>query len=153
VNTLTEQQKNLAKCLWGVVDFCIEHRGKNCLQSDREKIFRYVACCYFTGRLCASWEQGKIIAVVFYWHDFRERIESKYAEGRNQFEWKPMPAGDALFVGEVLGNRKAVAQMYQAAIEKYPNLITVPIYTMRRGKLIQIYGKQLERFMFRKERI
>jgi hypothetical protein len=148
MNALTDQQKNLAKCLWGVVDFCMAHRGRVWPEGcERGKLFRYVAFCYHVGKLCVSWEEGKIVAVVFYWVDWKERIEAKYAEGMEQFEWAHVHKGDALFVAEVFGSRKAVARMYAAAVEKFPHIVALPLYTYRNKKLVQISHEQIERFL------
>ena len=153
MNTLTEQQQKLAQSLWAIVDFIEAHRNKQCSLWDcnRGKLFRFAAFCYYTGKLCVSWEEGKITAVVFYWPDWKEHIEAKDAEGMSQFEWTQVHEGDAIFVSDVFGERKAIARMYQAWLEKFPHLITVPIYSYRKGKLTCLYGKVFERFMFGKE--
>jgi hypothetical protein len=148
MNTLTEQQQSLVRVFWKIVDFIEAHRGKECLQDcDRTKLFRYVAHSYFTGKLCVSWEEGKIVAVAFYWPDFKENIEACFVENLSQFKWQPTHKGDALFVGNVIGNRKAIARMWAATIERFPHMITTPIFTYRKKKLVQITNEQLERFL------
>jgi hypothetical protein len=150
--TLSDQQQKLSAHLWAVVDFCMAHKGARCMQwaNDRSLLFRYVADCYFTGKLGVSWQDNKLNAVVFYWPDFKERIEAKYENMNPQFEWGPCHKGDALFVADVIGDRKAVAMMYQSAIERFPNMLTLLIMTYRKDKLICLYGRALERFLFRK---
>ena len=153
MNATTNQQTQLSTLLWAVVDFCQNRGSKNTSihGMERQQLFRYVSFCYFAGKLACSWENNQLEAVVFYWPDFRERIESNYEEGRSQFAWEKVRKGDSMFIADVIGSRKSVAKGYQALIEKFPHVISVPMFTYRHGKLVQLYGKQLERFLFGKE--
>jgi hypothetical protein len=146
--TLTEQQEKLATHLWGVTRFCVAHKGKALpwLKDDINLLFRYVASCFYHGKLNIVCEDGVIKAVVFAWCDWRERIEAKAAENKPQFDWSSNGRGDSLFVADVVGSRESVGKLYQATIDKYPQLVAVPWFTYRRGVLVQIPRAKLERF-------
>ena len=150
MNALVNQCQALASDLWMIVNFCLANRGP-CFEQwkdDPERMFRYVSFCNFTGRLNVSWDHGRIQAVVFAWSDFKEHIEARHAEGMAQFEWTHAHRGDSLFVAEVIGSREAVAKMWQQMVEKYPHMMTVPIYTYRRDKLVCLSPKLRERFLY-----
>lgn len=146
--TLTENQLKLGKDLYAITDWLMEKKGSLMAWADtRERMFRYVAFCFFSGKFAIKWDTGKIEAVVFYWTDHKERIEAKAEENVCQFEWLPSHRGDALFVGDVVGNVKAVGALLQLSYEKFPHLITVPIYTYRKGKLVTLRRSTLERIL------
>jgi len=147
--TLTEHQQQLATHLWAIVHFIEAHKGK-CMpwakNNDRTLLFRFVADCFYFGKLNIAYKSDAIEAIVFAWPDFKERIEAKDAEGQPQFEWGQPHKGDALFIADVFGSRSAVAKLYRSVIEKYPNLMGVPWFTYRRETLIEISRRELERF-------
>ena len=146
--TITTEQLNLAERLWQITDWCLNRRNQQCpLEGTREAMFRYVGLCYLTGRMCIAWtEHGDIEAVAFCWADWKEHIELKHAQKRQQFEtW--VKRGDSLFVAEVVGSSKGIGRLYQHAVQAYPHLLTIPIYTYRRGELVQLTNKEIERFI------
>lgn len=145
---MTTQDQALGSLLWKFTDWIMANKGKNCLQlATRENLFRYVALCWLTGRLNVSTDdQNRITAVVFSWTDWREHIELKAAEGRQQFE-SHTHKGDAIFVAEVIGSRSGVSRIYQGAIERFPHLSVTPIFTYRKNKLVQLTWNEIERFM------
>lgn len=124
---------------------------RKCLLDSYQKVFNYVAFCHFTGKMSVSWKDGQIEAVAFHWPDFAELIEMKDAEGRQQFEFAKAHRGDALFVGECIGSRKGIANIYNAMIARFPNLVSVPFYTYRHGKCVKLSPDTLQRFIFPKE--
>src|SRR5258708_39336410 len=105
---ITAQQIAFASHLWDVTNFCYANRGSRCLRGDLQKMFRYVAFCHLTGKIAVSQSNGQIDAVVFYWADWREHLESRIERGLSVFEWRESHPGDCLFVGDVVGNRQAV---------------------------------------------
>lgn len=109
-------------------------------------LFRYVAHCFYHGKLNVVFTDKEVLAVAFYWPDFQERIEAKFAEGLPQFEWLPCHKGDSLFIADVLGNREAIARLYRVTMERFPHLMSVPFFTYRGGKLVQLDRWRLERF-------
>ena len=142
------QPTQLAAQINGIVDFCLK-RGKRTAvgKLDREAAFRYVAFCMLTGKLAFSYENNQIEAVAFYWAGHREHIEAKFAEDLPQFEWTMPKHGDCLFLGDCIGSREGIARIYQSVIEKFPNMITVPILTYRRGNLVCLTNGIIERFI------
>ena len=144
---LLEQQK-LGEWLWTLTDWILAHRGKSCLPlATRDTLFRYVAHAWLNGRLAvARDDKGGIEAVGFNWIDFREHIEMKAAEGRQQYFWEENHSGDAWFVAEVIGSRHGVSKLYQASIAKWPHLLNVPMMTYRKGKLVEIPKARLQQF-------
>jgi hypothetical protein len=97
--------------------------------------------------MSVSIKDGIPQAVVFHWPDYLERIEAKAEYGHQQFEFTKTHPGDSLFIGEVIGNREALAGIFKAQIEQTPLLAAVPKYTIRRGKLVRLNTRLLERFM------
>lgn len=142
------QPIQLAAQLWAIVDFCMNHRKAGVLWDwPREKVFRFVAFCSLTGKIAYSVENNQLEAVVFYWTDHIEHVEAKHAEKRPQFEWATPKRGDCLFLGDCIGNQKAIGRIYQSVIERFPNMITVPILTYRREKLVTLNKPLIERFI------
>jgi hypothetical protein len=146
--TPTEQQ-NLGVWLWTLTDWILAHKGRNCLRlATRENLFRYVAFAHLHGRIAVARDaQGQIEAVMFYWCDFKERIEAKAENGVNQFEWTANHPGDALFVAEIIGSHEGVARIIRTAFEKWPHLMTLPIYSFRRGKLVLLSMAKINHFI------
>lgn len=148
MNVIQTSQMAKAMFLWEVVDFCLANQGMAMpWVKDRQQLFRYVASCEATGKLNVVVEDG-IKAVAFMWADFKERIEANAAYNKPQFEWGQSHKGDSLFIADVLGERKYVAQGFNLLIAKFPHLVTVPFYTYRSGKLVQLSMRKLERFVF-----
>ena len=147
------EQAALSSYLWKLTDWCLAHRSKHVLQGSRDVVFRYVAFCHLVGKMAVKINPvtKEIEACAFYWSDFKERIEAKAENNMQQFEWAKTHQGDALFVAECIGSRKAIAAIYASAIENFPNLITVPIFTFRKGKLVELSKADIERFI--KERL
>lgn len=145
--TLTESQQKLATHLLAITDFCLANKGKAMpWASDKSLLFRYVADCFYHGKINIAFHEDKIEAVVFGWPDFREHIEAKAAEDMPQFEWGTPHRGDSMFIADVFGKREAVARLYRGVVDKYPQLMAVPWFTFRRTVLVKISRKQLERF-------
>lgn len=151
--TSKQHQESIAKIIWAIVDFCMARIGNSSLKGmNRELIFRFVAFCYVDGRICFIWENGEIKSVAFYWLDWKEHIEMKAHEKRPQFNWTKAGKGDCLFLADVFGSRKYLAKLYQEGVEKYPQILTMTVYTFRHGKLDCLYGQAIERFLFRNKK-
>ena len=146
MNILEEQKA--AAWLQYLTEWIMENRGRLLPEATRETMFRYVAYAWLNGRIAVYRDEpnGVIRAVVFYWLDWREHIEHKDALGLQQFEYRPNHKGDCLFIGEVIGNRHAIARMYQDVINRWPYLVNTPFLTYRRGKLVEIPKKRLNQF-------
>jgi len=145
--TLTEQQERLATHLWAVTNFCLAHKGKAMpWATDINLLFRYVADNHYHGKLNVVYRPDAIEAVAFAWPDFAERIEAKFAESKPQFEWGPTHCGDALFIADVFGTREAVSRLYEGMMQRFPNLMAVPFYTYRKGRLVKLNRVHIERF-------
>ena len=145
---LTADQQKLATHLWAVTDFCLAHKGKAMpWANDRSLLFRYVADSFYYGKLNLAFRNDKIEAVVFAWADFKEHIEAKFAEDKPQFTWGKSHPGDALFIADTIGKHEAVARIYCNTIERFPNLMAVPFFTYRHGKLIEMNKARLEKFV------
>jgi hypothetical protein len=130
-----------------ITDFCLVNRGQiMAWASTRDKMFRFVAFCVLTGKIAVAWDNNNVKAVFFYWMDYIEHIEMKAEQHRPQFEWNTVRKGDALFVGDVIGSRHFVSQIINASLAEWPILLTTPVYTLRRGKLVKISMKVLHRF-------
>jgi len=145
----TKQQQQLADYLRRVTDFFMARKGRHCLPTiTAEKAFRYLAFCHLTGRLNVRCRpNGAVDCIVICWPDFKERIEAKHAEGMSQFEWGKVRPGDCIFLAEVVGSRSGVKALYQGLVEAFPNLLRMPVYTYRRGKLVQLTQPAIERFV------
>lgn len=147
MNLAPQTQEQQAEMLHGITHFIWLHRGKAMAWADTyERLFRYVAFCFLSGKLTVNFENGEPVGCVFHWADWTEYIEAKAAEGRPQFEWIPPHKGDALFVGDCIGTRHSIGRIYHDSIAKWPNLMITPIYTLRKGKLVRISHKILNRF-------
>lgn len=143
----TEVDDALAMMLWKVTHFCLAHRSSKVFTGmNHQRIFRYIAFCHFTKRLSAVICNGMVQAIAISWPAWREHLELNHAEGRNQFEWKPIGNGDCLFLAEVIGDRKSLTKLWANTIETAPSLLCVPLFTCRRGKLVQLKLDKLERF-------
>lgn len=146
--TTTEQQVKLAAHLWAITDFCMKDRKAGVLWDwTRDKVFRFVAFCFYTGRLAVAFEGAKIECVAFYWLDFIEIIEARHERNQPQFQWGKCHGGDCLFLGDVIGNRVSVGKIYQGVIEKWPHVVMLPIMTYRKGALVRVNIKTLNRFL------
>ena len=144
----TIQQQQLAAHIRLITDFFMARKGRHCLPSITvDRAFRYLAFCKLTGRLNVRFENGRPESLIIAWPDWFERIEAKHAEGRPQFDWCPVRPGDSIFVAEVVGTRRGVRSLYQSLIEAYPHLLRLPVYTYRRGALVRLGQKTIERFM------
>jgi hypothetical protein len=115
--------------------------------NTRDQIFRYVSFCHLSGRLQSKCVNGRPVAMLICWPEFAERIEAKAAEGRPQFEWLPVHKGDSVFCAEVIADRDSLRELYNGMIQTFPNLMTMRIFTMRHGKLVQLSQDKIERFM------
>lgn len=143
---LTDHQKRLAGMFWLIVDYCLANAGNSALKGmDRHNLFKYVAFCFFTGRLNVAWEAGKIEAVVFAWPGTRVEIEARSQVSQGSFKWELPRRGDCLFVADVIGSRNGVAKIYHGQVEKNPQLNFIPILTYRHGRLHRL--KHLNRFL------
>lgn len=136
---------------WMVIltNWLLERCNERCLPKARfETMYRYTAQCWLTGKMAVYRSgNGDIEAAIFYWSDWQERIEAKAENNQQQFEWLPSHPGDALFVAEVFGTRRAVARIMSDAFQRFPNLLAVPIYTYRRGQLVRLSMDKMQRFM------
>lgn len=142
------EHQRLSEWLWKLTRWIMANRGRTCLSMATEQtLFRYVAFAWLHGRIAVSQEAGQIEAVMFYWSDFKERIEAKAENKVQQFEWMPNHPGDALFVAEIIGSHSGVAKIVRSAFEKWPNLMTLPIYTFRRGKLVILCMQKINQFI------
>jgi len=142
------QPTQLAAQLWAIVDFCMKHRKAGVLWDwPREKVFRFVAFCSLTGKIAYSVENNQLEAVVFYWCDWKERVEAKHENNMPQFEWEKSRNGDCLFLGDCVGSRRSIGKIYQSLVERFPNTITIPILTYRRKTLVTLNKPLIERFI------
>lgn len=142
----TDDLKNF---LNGITDFCLARRGARCFKGwDRAKLFRYVAFNHFTGRLLVCFENNAPTAIIVCWPDTIERLEAKAENRHPVFDWEyQRQNGDCIFVAEVIGDQSSVRKIYEVALNSAPHLITTPILTFRRGKLVRLRGRTLARFV------
>jgi hypothetical protein len=145
-DTMTEQQ--LVEKIKKVTDFCVEHRSKWVMQgmADWHKANRYIAFCMMMGKCAVLWKKDEVQGVLFYWPDFAEHIEMKYAENRPQFEWAEPISGDCVFAGDLIGDKESAGNIIGTLLEQFPHLLITPIYTYRKGKLKKLNIRLLQRF-------
>lgn len=151
---LTTPDQKLKAYLWAVTDFVLAHRSDKvaCRHMDRNQLFKWIAFCHLTGRLWTRVENGQVVAIVIAQSDWVEHVEAKAEYARAQFEWTKQTPGDCLSVGDVIGNARAIKQIWDEACAHYPALLVCPIYTFRKEKLVKLSVGKIER-MFRRERV
>ena len=130
-----------------LTEFCMDKRKTGVLWDwPRDKVTRFVAFCFYNGKMAFSFDNDRINAVIFYWPDHMEHVEMRHEQKRPQFEWEPAKRGDVLFFGDCIGTRASISRLYTSLVQKYPQLSTVPVMTYRHGKLITFSKRLIERF-------
>lgn len=148
---MTEQkltEKQLTQKIALVTDFCWKRSNQWTMAGLQvwDKAFNFVAFCMMSGKCAVLWKNDEVKGVIFYWPDFIEHIEAKAENNRPQFEWEHPKMGDAVFVGDVFGNRETIGCMIGTFIQQFPHLLDTPIYTYRKGNLKKLNAKTLNRF-------
>ena len=149
----TKEFEGLKKHFDNLESFCIENRGKTIPWADDRKLLRrYLEFCHLTGKVATLTSHGKIDTVIFWWPDFLEHIEAKHENKISQFEWAPMKNnGDAIFISDIIGRHYGVKQIAASAVALNPQMVSMPKYTYRHGKLLKISNKLFTRAVFGKQ--
>lgn len=124
-----------------VTNFCVQHAGKCFGGWPRETLFLYVGFHALAGSIFVVRRNGNIAAVGFAWPCQPERAS-------DPFEFKRVPAGDALLVREVIGTREACREMFAKARAQWPHIKRFFAYRHRDNKpeLFEFGLSTMERF-------
>ncbi len=147
-------KNRLREFVQAVTAFCWEHRSGPVFKTwPREKVWTYVGFCS-TRRMCAvAIEKGRIVTVAFGWPAWGEHVEARAAAGAPEFTWSnPIQGGDSIFIAEVIGDRRHLRTLYDTLGEWCPDLDERKIFTYRRGKLVELSQKTMQRLIYGREK-
>ena len=134
--------------------FCIEQRGKCFAEFNAAKLFRYVAFHLLNGTLFVQRdENGKVQMVLFVWRDDAGEILRRDAANEPQFSWQmPNNDGNAVLIGQVIGNRRWMPQLFSQVMAHWPDSPRLRLFTYRRRenapRLTEITWPTLTRFTY-----
>jgi len=126
-----------------VTEFCLGHAGKCFGGWSRTTTFLYVGFHALAGTIFVVREPGSgaIEAVGFAW-PFQPGTETA------EFNWHPVPPGEALMVREVVGTRAACRQMFRQARRRWPFVKRFFAFRQRAARpvLVEYEPTFMERF-------
>ena len=123
-----------------VTMYCLRRKGK-CFDGWKpEIVFRYVAFHFLAGTLEIIRDGRAILGVAV---GYTGDASYFWERAGKPFDWTLPPAGNTLYLAEIIASKKAVERLWKRALEKYPWINS--ILTNRRGKLVEVHMSQLER--------
>jgi len=121
--------------------FCLEHKGRCFKDWSGEKIFKYISFHWLNGTLFVARDndKGYILGVGIAWRVKKDLLVKRENEGLPQFDWSKLDdEGDATLVCDVFGTKKICHQLFDMAMQKWPEARKQPLFTYRNGDLTSL---------------
>lgn len=114
-----------------------------------EKLFKFLAFQWLAGCLILARDGRDIRGALIWWPDDSSRILEREMAGDYHFAWQlPAEAGDAILLGDVIAtDNNSLSRLVQMASERRPDWKMRRIFTHRRGRLVELKPRAIERFL------
>lgn len=140
-----------ARLVEAMVEFCWRHGTNDCYrQWPLARVRHYIRFHLAMGTLAwCRFEERTIAGVAVAWQDDEAAVRARLAKGHG-FGWQPTnPAGDCVFVAEVVCRRPGALRLVIGwLVQRWPEWRRLKILTVRAGKVVR-YSQRVVNLILR----